>query len=78
VQDSVRRSITGEVVIKVRATVDATGRVISAESNAKGDPTIDVLAGSAIAAVKRWQFEPARRGDEKVSGDVELSFTFRK
>ena len=36
------------------------------------------LAAAAITAVKRWQFEPARRGDDKVTGEIELSFTFRK
>jgi outer membrane biosynthesis protein TonB len=38
----------------------------------------DALAVNAINAVKQWQFEPARRGGEKVAGDVVLSFTFRK
>jgi TonB family protein len=66
------------VIIKVRANIDATGKVISAESVSKGDPVAEALAGSAIAAVKRWQFEPAQRGPEKVAGEVVLSFTFRK
>jgi TonB family protein len=78
VRDSVRRSITGEVIVKVRASIDAAGKVISAESILKGDPIAEALAGSAIAAVKRWQFEPAQRGVDKVPGEIVLSFTFRK
>ena len=33
---------------------------------------------AAISAIKRWQFEPARRGGDKVPSDIVLSFTFRK
>ena len=78
IQDNVRRSIAGEIVIKVRANIDATGKVIGAESVSKGDAVAEALAGSAIAAVKRWQFEPARRGADKVPGEIVLSFIFRK
>src|SRR5712691_5967186 len=78
IQDNVRRSIAGEVVVKVRANIDATGKVIGAESVSKGDAVAEALAGSAIAAVKRWQFEPARSGADKVPGEIVLSFIFRK
>ena len=33
---------------------------------------------TAVSAVKNWQFEPARRGEEKVPGEIVLSFAFRK
>jgi hypothetical protein len=78
IKDNVRRSIAGEIVIKVRANIDATGKVIGAESVSKGDAVAEALAGSAIAAVKRWQFEPARSGADKVPGEIVLSFIFRK
>src|SRR5207244_3971209 len=61
VRESVRRSIPGEVVIKVRVHIDVAGKVITAESLSKGSPIAEALASSAIAAVKQWQFEPARR-----------------
>jgi TonB family protein len=76
--DKVRRSIEGEMVAKVRVYVDATGKVTDIKPLTGGTPVADALAITAINAVRRWQFEPARRGDEKVAGDVELSFTFRK
>jgi TonB family protein len=78
VSDKVRRSISGEVVVRVRVKVDAAGGVVAAEPVGSGSPVADALADSAISAVKRWQFEPARRGGDKVAGDVVLSFTFRK
>src|SRR5207245_5893818 len=78
VRESVRRSIPGEVVIKVRVHVDAAGKVLTAESLSKGSPIAEALASSAIAAVKQWQFEPARREEEKVPGDVVLTFTLRQ
>ena len=78
VPDNVRRSITGEVVIKVRVSVDAIGKVTAAEALSTGNAVAESLAGAAISAVKKWQLEPARRGEEKVAGEVALSFTFRK
>ena len=78
VSEKVRRSITGEVVVHVRVNVDAAGRVVAAQPVGNSSPVADALADSAISAVKRWQFEPARRGGDKVAGDVVLSFTFRK
>lgn len=65
-------------MIKVRVNVDATGKVISTETLPNGHPLAEAVAGSVAASVKRWEFEPARRGDEKVPGSVVLSFTFRK
>jgi TonB family protein len=78
VSDKMRRSMTGEVVVRVKVNVDATGKVIAAEPVVSGSPVPEALADSTISAVKRWQFEPARRGGDKVPGDIVLSFTFRK
>jgi TonB family protein len=78
VPEKVRRSISGEVVVRVRVNVDAAGKVVAAEAVGSGSPVAIALADSAITAVKRWQFEPARRGSDKVAGSIVLSFTFRK
>jgi protein TonB len=78
VSEKVRRSIAGEIVVRVRVKVDTAGKVIAAEPVGNGTPVSDALADSAVSAVKRWQFEPARRGGDKVAGDLVLSFTFRK
>jgi len=78
VSDKMRRSMTGEVVVRVKVNVDAAGKVIAAAPVASGGPVPQALADSTISAVKRWQFEPARRGGDKVPSDIVLSFTFRK
>jgi len=78
VSEKARRSITGDVVVRVRVNVDAAGRVVAAQPVGNSSPVAEALADSAISAVKRWEFEPARRGHDKVAGDVVLSFTFRK
>jgi len=70
--------MTGEVVVRVKVNVDAAGKVIAAAPVAGGGPVPQALADSTISAVKRWQFEPARRGGDKVPSDIVLSFTFRK
>jgi len=66
------------VLVRIKVNVDAGGKVLFAESVSAGNAVADALAVSAITAVKKWQFEPARRGDQRIPGDVVLSFTFRK
>ena len=78
VPESVRRSIREDVVVRVRVDVDATGKVTGATPMETGNPLVEALARAAIGSIKRWQFEPAHRGSDKVPGDVVLSFTFRK
>lgn len=78
VPESVRRSIKEDVVVRVRVDVDATGKVTGARPVETGNPVAEALAQAAVSSIKRWQFEPAHRGSDKVPGDVVLSFTFRK
>ena len=78
VPEKVRRSITGEVAIQVRVSVDAAGKVTGVEPVTRRNGVAELLASSVTSAVKSWKFEPASRGDEKVPGDLVLSFTFRK
>jgi TonB family protein len=78
VPEKLLQSIRGDIVVRVRVNVDADGKVVAAEPVGGGSPVAEALADSAISAVKHWQFEPARRGGDKVAGDVVLSFTFRK
>jgi len=78
VQEAVRRTMNRDVMVQIRVSVDENGNVVNAASLNQGNPIADALAGAALAAVKNWQFDPARRGQERVPGDVVLSFTFRK
>jgi outer membrane biosynthesis protein TonB len=76
--EKVSRNIVGEAVVRLKVSVNAAGKVTGAEPIAGGSPVPDVIVATAVNTVKRWQFEPARRGDDKVAGEVVLSFIFRK
>jgi protein TonB len=77
-QKKIRRSIEGEAIIRLRVYVNRNGAVTGVDPLNATTSALGVLADAAIAAVRRWQFEPARRGSEPVAGVAELSFTFRK
>ena len=76
--DSARQAIRGEVVVRVRVNVDASGAVVAAEPLAESQPIAEPLLAAATAAVKRWKFEPAQRGGQRIASETVLSFTFRK
>jgi protein TonB len=65
--------VEGTTMLKVH--VDADGRV--------GDVVVEASAGhtdldqAAVDAVRRWRFEPARRGTEAVAMWVRLPVEFR-
>jgi TonB family protein len=73
-----RRALEGDVVVRVLVSVDAKGKVTAIQAVPGAGPVPAAVTSATFDAVKRFQFEPARRGDEKVAGDIELSFTFRK
>ncbi len=63
-----RRGIEGTVLLKMRIT--AQGRVEDVQVvRSAGYPEMDE---SAIEAVRRWRFEPARRNGEPVAEDAVL------
>ena len=63
-----RRGIEGTVLLKMRIT--AQGRVEDVQVvRSAGYPDLDE---SAIEAVRRWRFEPARRNGEPVAEDAVL------
>jgi hypothetical protein len=78
VPENVLRRIGTEVVVHVRVNVDAAGKIIGIAPVEAGDAVASALAASAVSSIKKWQFEPAHRGSEKVPGEIVLSFTFRK
>ncbi|MBK9169647.1 MAG: TonB family protein [Bryobacterales bacterium] len=69
----VRRRIQGEVVVKVRVSVDAAGSVTAATAET-GSP--EVLREAALTAARQWQFEPARENGSPVPGHADLLFRF--
>ncbi len=76
--EALRRAIRGAVVVRVRVNVSANGQVIDAEPLAGDQSAAEPFALAATTAVRRWQFEPARRGTERIPSQTVLSFTFRQ
>jgi protein TonB len=67
-----RRRQQGTVLLAVQ--VDATGRPESvAVATSSGFAALDA---AAVAAVKGWEFEPARRDGEAVDSRVEVPIRF--
>ncbi len=68
-----RRGWQGKVLLEVEVLSDGTpGKIQVAASSGR-----EVLDNAAVKAVKRWLFEPARRGDTPVSTTLNLSIVFK-
>lgn len=66
------RGLEGCVLLLV--AIDAEGRVNSVRVlESSGHALLD---DAAVAAVRRWRFEPARRGDEAVASEATLPIRF--
>lgn len=69
------RRLRQEGVVLLRVQVNARGRVDEAEvERSSGSPSLDQ---AATRAVRRWEFEPARRGDTPVASTVTVPVRFR-
>ena len=69
--DMRRNRIQGRVVLDV--DLDRQGRVTGAQVQSADDPA---LSEAAIAALRRWRFDPARLREESVAFSFRLTFTF--
>jgi periplasmic protein TonB len=65
--------IQGTTLLEVLVTVEGRVTDVVVKESA-GHPALDE---AAVDAVRRWRFEPARRGSEPVAMRVELPFEFR-
>ena len=65
-----------EGIVQVRVQVAADGTVAHVEPDAESAQPAAVLQEAAVAAVKKWTFEPARRGAEPVATWVLIPITF--
>lgn len=75
----IRSMLRDDVVVAVRLEVDANGRVISMEPMRQpGGPMRLILERAAADAALRWQFEPARVGNQKVPAEALVQFRFRR
>jgi TonB family protein len=63
-----------EVAVQVK--IDPDGRVIQATVRDARTTAANFLGKLAVDAARQWRFEPARRGDRKIYGDMVLRFRF--
>jgi len=68
-----RFGFQGTVVLRVLIGVEGNPTEIRVEKSSGHN----VLDEAALAAVKQWQFEPAREGDSRVAGWVDVPIQFR-
>ncbi len=66
-----RRGVEGRVVVEV--DLDRRGRIADLRVRSSEDPE---LSASALDAVGRWRFDPARRGFESTEYSFRLTLTF--
>lgn len=68
-----RRGWEGKVLLEVEVLRDGKpGTIRVAQSSGR-----EVLDNAALKAVRRWLFEPARRGDEPITSTMTLSIVFK-
>jgi protein TonB len=68
-----RRGLQGETRLEVLVAANGLPQEVKIARSSGNDELDD----AAQAAVKRWRFVPARRGEEKVDGWVEVPIAFR-
>ena len=78
VTEGIRSRITQDIVVMVKVTIDANGRVTRALPVSRGDGLTSYLASRASEAALKWRFEPARENDRPVSSSQVIRFVFEK
>jgi serine/threonine-protein kinase len=76
VPQSARDTIRGTVRVGVRVAVDPSGGVVGATLDSPGPSKY--FARLAMAAARRWEFDPARVDDRYVTSEWVLRFEFRR
>jgi TonB family protein len=64
--------------VQVEVSIDERGSVTNATVAHSTGPFAYLFVDSALAAARRWQFEPARRGGRPVASRMTLKFDFVK
>ena len=68
-----RRGLEGVVVLRLRISRNGTCLAVQVKESS-GHPVLD---RSAVAAVRRWRFKPARLNGEPVEAELEVPIRFR-
>jgi TonB family protein len=64
--------------VSVEVSIDERGAVTNATVGTTTGPFAYLFVDSALAAARRWQFQPARRGGRPVASRMTLNFEFVK
>ncbi len=75
---ALKRRINGVIQIHIQVDVDAAGKVVRAISLTKGDSLTNQLSGLAVESARRWQFDAATQGGQRVSSQAKLEFRFQQ
>jgi TonB family protein len=62
--------------MSVLVEVDETGKVTAVEPHSGTGDWGSPYAVAAITAARKWRFEPAREGEERIPGKIILRFRF--
>lgn len=73
---SAMKTISGSVKVAVRVSVDASGRVTSADFDSAGPSKY--FANKALEAARHWTFKPAQVSGQAVASTWILHFDFRR
>jgi len=76
VSDNLKRSIVGTLIITINVEVNEKGEVTKAALAGKITKDMKKLEPAALDAVRRWQFEPAHQGDQRVPGQLAVKIRF--
>lgn len=74
----VKTDLKHDVSVTVQVSVDASGKVLRADSPKQGDKIADMLTSIAVAAVRSYKFAPASVGGKSVPGEITLHFNFSR
>jgi protein TonB len=76
VSDNLKRSIVGTLIITINVEVNEKGEVTKAALAGKITKDMKKLETAALDAVRRWKFEPAHQGDQRVLGQLAVKLRF--
>jgi hypothetical protein len=76
VPPNLRQGMIRQIPVDVKVYVDRDGKVKYAELLSKATGATRDLASLAVFSSRRWEFSPARLGDETVPAEVILRFRF--
>lgn len=70
--------LPGDVLVEVRVGIDASGSVTSAEVINREGPVNAAIRESALAAARKWRFQPATVSGTPVPSSMLLAFRFKR